>query len=127
MILADTHVLLWAAEGSPRLSARAREVILAAGEQRWFSAASIWEAAIKRVRRPAEFDVDVVGLRRELLANDWRELPVSGEHALAVLTLPPIHKDPFDRLLIAQAHVEKLTLLTSDKTVAKYPGAVRKV
>lgn len=126
-LLADTHLLLWGAENPARVSKAARGLIDDPDSQAWFSAASIWEVAIKRARGRADFEVDPMLLRRGLLANDWRELPVTGEHATAVLALPPIHKDPFDRLLIAQAHVEGFTLLTSDKTVAKYPGVVRKV
>lgn len=127
MILADTHLLIWAASNSPRLSASAHALIMQANTGRWFSAASIWEIAIKRAKRRSDFRVDPRMLRSGLLSNGWQELVVSGEHAAAVLDLPPIHKDPFDRLLLAQARVEGLTLLTSDKMVAKYPGAVRKV
>ncbi len=126
MILADTHLLLWAASNSPRLPAKARTLILEAGEQRWFSAASIWEAAIKRTRHK-QFEVNVQALRSGLLDNGWRELVVNSEHGVAVLDLPPIHNDPFDRMLLAQAKVEGLTLLTSDKIVASYPGNVLRV
>ena len=66
-------------------------------------------------------------LRRGLLDNGWRELVVSSEHAVATLGLPPLHKDPFDRMLLAQARVEGLSLVTSDELVARYPGDVRKV
>ncbi|MGH6950647.1 MAG: type II toxin-antitoxin system VapC family toxin [Vitreimonas sp.] len=126
-LLADTHLLLWGAENSTRASKTARRLLDDPDSQVWFSAASIWEVAIKRARGRADFEVDPMLLRRGLLANDWRELPVTGEHAAGVLALPPIHKDPFDRLLIAQAQLEGLTLLTSDRAVAKYPGAIRKV
>lgn len=93
----------------------------------WFSVASIWEATIKHMLGRKEFALDPGALRRGLLANGWRELAVNGAHALAVADLPPLHNDPFDRILLAQAKVEGLTLLTSDKSVARYPGRVMKV
>lgn len=126
-VLTDTHVLLWAAGQSNRLPKEARKLIEAAGDQRWFSVVSLWEIAIKRALRRADFDIDPRRLRRGLLDNDWRELVVSADHALATQDLPPLHKDPFDRLLLAQAHVEGLTLVTSDALVARYPGDVRRV
>jgi PIN domain nuclease of toxin-antitoxin system len=127
LILVDTHLLLWAAAGSSRLSQKARTAIMAAQNARWFSAASIWEATIKHALGGKDFADDPHALRQGLLANNWRELEVTGAHALAVGGLPPIHKDPFDRILIAQAQVEGMTLLTSDRIVAKYPGKVQKV
>ncbi len=130
MILVDTHVLLWAADDSPKLSLEARRLIEASSE-RWFSAINLWELAIKRsfVRARGLGDVltDPAELRPALLANGWRELAVTGDHAIAVETLPDLHKDPFDRLLIAQANVEALTFVTSDATLAQYGGRVRKV
>jgi PIN domain nuclease of toxin-antitoxin system len=92
-----------------------------------FSPVSLWEVAIKSRLGRADFDVEPRVLRRGLLDNQWREVAVTSEHAVGVYDLPPIHKDPFDRILLAQAHVEGLTLLTSDAVVAKYPGDVRKV
>ena len=91
----------------------------------FFSAVSLWEVAIKRGLGRADFQVDPRVLRRGLLENDYVELAVTGAHAVAVDLLPPIHKDPFDRLLIAQAGVEGLTLVTADRTVARYPGPIR--
>ncbi len=126
-VLADTHLLLWTAGQSKRLSAEARALIGESGQQRWFSAASLWEIAIKHALGRADFRVDPRRLRRGLIENGWRELAISSEHAVATLDLPPIHKDPFDRLLLAQAHIEGLTLITSDDIVAQYPGQVRKV
>lgn len=125
-LLVDTHLLLWAAGQSARLPATARRLLEEAG-QPWFSAASLWEIAIKQLLGRADFDVDPRRLRRGLLDNGWRELAVSSEHAVATRDLPPIHEDPFDRMLLAQAQVEGLVLLTSDETVARYPGPVRKV
>ena len=90
-----------------------------------FSAASLWEIAIKNGLGRASFSVDPRLLRRNLLENDYRELPITGTHATAVDLLPPIHKDPFDRILIAQARIEGLTLLTADETLARYPGPIQ--
>ncbi len=92
-----------------------------------FSAASIWEAAIKSALGRADFNVDPHLLRRGLLDNGYVEVAVTSEHAAAVVSLPTIHKDPFDRLLVAQAAVEGLTLLTVDAELARYPGPIRKL
>jgi PIN domain nuclease of toxin-antitoxin system len=92
-----------------------------------FSSASLWEIAIKRGLGRDDLQVDPRVLRRSLIDNDYLELAISGEHAVAVDGLPPIHKDPFDRLLIAQSMVEGLRFLTTDATVAKYPGPVELV
>ena len=91
----------------------------------FFSAASLWEVAIKNGLGRADFSVDPRVLRRGLLENGYVEMAVTGAHAVAVDLLPPIHRDPFDRLLIAQARVEGLTLLTADRIVACYPGPIR--
>jgi PIN domain nuclease of toxin-antitoxin system len=126
-LLLDTHLLLWAAGNPDRLSAEARALIEAPENEPLFSAASIWEIAIKRGLGREDFQVDVRLLRRGLLDNGYGELPVGGEHAVILDGLPLFHKDPFDRLLLAQALVEGITLLTSDAAVAQYPGPVRKV
>lgn len=126
-LLLDTHLLLWTAGNPERLSAEARALIEAPENELWFSAASLWEIAIKRGLGREDFRVDVRLLRRGLLDNGYSELPVGSEHAVAVDGLPPLHKDPFDRLLVAQALVEGVTLLTSDAVVARYAGPVRKV
>ena len=125
-LLVDTHLILWGVEDPAKLSKTARSLIDDAAADVRFSAASIWEVAIKRAKGFADFQIDPAALRNGLLSNGWSELAVTGEHAAAVLSLPPLHKDPFDRLLVAQAQIERLTLLTSDKMVAKYLG-VRKV
>ena len=126
-VLVDTHLLLWAAGNSRKLSAKARAVLEEPGQTLWFSAASLWEVAIKHRLGRDDFRVEPRRLRRGLLDNGWFELAFTSEHAIATDELPPIHKDPFDRMLLAQAHVEGVTLLTSDAVVAKYPGAVRKL
>jgi PIN domain nuclease of toxin-antitoxin system len=92
-----------------------------------FSAATLWEIAIKRGLGRSDFQVDPRLLRRGLLDNGYRELPIGSDHAVALDGLPPLHKDPFDRILIAQATVEGITLLTADPLVAQYPGPVRRV
>ena len=125
--LLDTHLLLWTAGDPKRLSAKARKLINEPTSELFFSAASLWEIAIKRGLGRDDFKVDARLLRRGLLDNGYREIPIGSEHAVAIDSLPPIHKDPFDRMLIAQAMVEGITLLTSDAVVAQYPGAVRRV
>jgi PIN domain nuclease of toxin-antitoxin system len=126
-LLLDTQLLLWAAGEPDRLSAAARALIDAPENELWFSAASVWEIAIKSGLGREDFQVNPRLLRRGLLDNGYRELPVGSEHAVAIDSLPPLHKDPFDRLLVAQARVEGITLLTADAWVAQYPGPVRKV
>ena len=126
-LLLDTHLLLWAAEDSPRLSETARNLISDTRNERWFSAASFWEIAIKNGRGRDDFDVDSAQLRIEMLASSYFELPISSMHAILTATLQHFHKDPFDRILIAQATAEGLTLLTADPIVAKYPGPIRRV
>ncbi len=105
-----------------RLSEQALTLIEAPESGLIFSAASLWEIAIKRGLGRADFRVDARLLRRGLLDNGYSELPIGSEHAVAIDSLPPIHRDPFDRLLVAQATVEGFTLLTSDALVAQYPG-----
>jgi len=126
-LLLDTHVLLWAAAAPERLSADARARIEDAGNLPVFSAASIWEVAIKSGLGREDFRVNAAVLRRGLLDNGYEELAISGEHAAAIATLPPLHKDPFDRMLIAQAMTEGIMLLTADDLVAQYPGPVEKM
>ena len=126
-LLLDTHLLLWAAGPLERLSAQARHLIDDPDNELLFSAASLWEVAIKTGRRREDFRVDARLLRRNLLNNGYRELAVTGEHAVAIGDLPPLHNDPFDRILVAQSVVEGITLLTSDPLVAQYPGPVQRV
>lgn len=125
--LLDTHLLLWAAGLPERLSAEARALIGDEANRLLFSAASLWEVAIKRGLGRADFEADPRLLRRGLLENGYEELAITGLHAAGVDGLPPIHKDPFDRLLVAQALAEGITLITADATVAAYPGPVRQV
>lgn len=126
-LLLDTHLLLWAASNADRLPAEARALMEAPRNELLFSAASILEVVIKRGLGRDDFRVDPPLLRRKLLQNAYSELPVTSEHAVAVYGLPPIHRDPFDRILVAQATIEGMTLLTSDHVVAEYAGPVRRV
>lgn len=126
-LLLDTHLLLWAAGTPERLDADTRALIESPENELVFSAVSVWEVAIKHGLGRTDFQVDARLLRRGLLDNGYNELPVLSEHAVAIDSLPVIHKDPFDRLLIAQATIEGITLLTADPVVAQYPGPVRKV
>ena len=126
-LLLDTHLLLWAARPSPQLSSRARRLINDPDNELVVSAASLWEIAIKSALRRPNFRLDAPLFRRNLLNNGYDEMAVTGEHAVAVANLPLLHRDPFDRILIAQSIVEGITLLTSDPRVAQYPAPVRKV
>lgn len=126
-LLLDTHLLLWTAGNSPRLSAEARTAIDDPENQLSFSVASLWEIAIKRDKGRDDFRVDARALRLGLIGNGYHELLITGEHGCGGDILPPIHKDPFDRLLIVQAMLEGMTLLTADPVVARYKGPVRLV
>lgn len=105
----------------------ARKLINDEDNELVFSAASLWEIAIKNGLGREDFAVDARVLRRALIDNGYVELTISSEHAVAISQLPPIHKDPFDRMLIAQSIVEGITLLTSDETVCRYSGPIRQV
>jgi PIN domain nuclease of toxin-antitoxin system len=126
-LLLDTHILLWAAGQPERLPPVVRDLLLDSANQPVFSSASLWEITIKRGLGRPDFNVDQRRLYRMLLANGYRELPVTSEHAIAVGGLPMMHKDPFDRILIAQARTEAMMLLTADNTVAAYGEGVRLV
>jgi PIN domain nuclease of toxin-antitoxin system len=126
-LLLDTHLLLRAAGSNGGVSAKAAALIDDPANSLIFSAASIWEVAIKNGLGRADFRADARLLRRGLLDNGYVELPITSEHAVAASALPNRHKDPFDRMLIAQATCEGITLATSDRIVAAYPGPIRKV
>lgn len=126
-LLLDTHLLLWLAAMPEKLPAAARKLAESRRNTLFFSAASIWEVAIKDALGRADFRADASVLRRGLLENGYEELAIDGAHAVMAGRLPPLHRDPFDRILVAQAAVEGLTLVTSDAHVAQYPGAIRRV
>ena len=124
-VLLDTSTFLWWITDSDRLSDRVREVIGAGANEVWFSAVSSWEIVIKaglgRVTLPGEPEQF---LPKQLTANAFQVLPIHLRHTFRVATLPPIHRDPFDRLLIAQALTENLTILSSDTRLKGYPARV---
>ena len=126
-LLLDTHLLLWAAGSPDRLPETARLLMEDQQNELLFSAASLWEIVIKRGLGRSDFQADARVLRRGLLDNGYQELVITSEHTVFIDSLPPIHKDPFDRILVAQATVEGITLLTADALVAQYPGPVRQV
>lgn len=124
-LLLDTHLIVWAAIESARLPAAARRLMADPDNELLFSAASLWEVAIKRGLGRTDFQPDVRLLRRNLVDSGYIELPIVSSHILGLEGLPKIHKDPFDRILVAQATVEGITLLTVDSKVAQYPGPIR--
>jgi len=126
-LLLDTQLLLWAAGQPKRLSAAARKRLTNPKNELVFSAASLWEITIKNSLGREDFRVEPRLLRRGLLDNGYAELPVTSQHAVNIDSLPPLHKDPFDRLLLAQAITEGITLLTTDAQLARYHGPVRKI
>jgi PIN domain nuclease of toxin-antitoxin system len=109
------------------MPAKAREMMDDPGNEVLFSASSIWEVAIKKALGRVDFTVDPEALRLGLLTNRFIELPVTAVHGAAVARLPLLHRDPFDRILVAQAMIEGVTLLTVDPVVAGYPGDIRLV
>ena len=125
--LLDTHLLLWVAGDPTRLSPESRNLLDDPAAELMFSTASIWEVVIKRALGRSDFRVDPRLLRDGLLRHGYSELAICSEHALAVGLLPLIHSDPFDRILMAQAQVENITLLTTDKRLAQYPVPIQAV
>ncbi len=123
-LLVDTHLVLWAAAGSRRLPPEARRLLEDPANEVFYSAASLWEIAIKAALRRT---VDLALLRPALTTMDFVELPVSGVHTERLTSLPQIHKDPFDRMLVAQSLSESLVLLSNDKALAAYGDCVKVV
>ncbi|MDE3011074.1 MAG: type II toxin-antitoxin system VapC family toxin [Pseudomonadota bacterium] len=126
-LLLDTHVALWAITDSPRLSAQARELILAPRAAVWVSTASLWEIAIKHALARGDMPVSSQQARQYFTDAGYRFLAIEPEHAIAVEQLPHHHQDPFDRLLVAQAQVEPMRLLTHDATLARYGDTIVRV
>jgi len=120
--LLDTHILIWAAGDIDLLPKNIRPLIEEVNNELLFSPASIWETAIKHGTGRGAFQADPFVLRYRLLENGYVELPINSEHAIAIAGLPLIHKDPFDRILIAQAIIEGVPLITVDQAVLQYPG-----
>jgi PIN domain nuclease of toxin-antitoxin system len=125
-LLLDTHILLWAAARPEKLSRKTLRLFDDPDNTLVFSAASLWEIVIKQSLGRDDFDVNARQLRRGLLDNGYNELSVTSIHALALDDLPPLHKDPFDRMLLAQSRVEGFMLLTADKQILQYPGLIQK-
>lgn len=123
-LLLDTHVALWAITDSPKLVAKARQLITSPKASVWISAATIWEIAIKHRLGRGDMPVSSQDALRYFRESGYRFLPVEPEHAVAVEDLPAHHGDPFDRILIAQALIEPMRLLTHDATVARYSDTV---
>lgn len=115
-LLVDSHVALWWLEGSDKLGVEARR-LLGSADEVFFSAATVWELGIKRALGKLDFPD---GLAGELVAGGFEELPISAAHGEAAATLPTHHHDPFDRLLIAQARLQALVLMTADRAIEAY-------
>jgi len=126
-ILLDTHLLLWAAGQPNQLSMSARTYLDDLNNELIFSPASLWEIAIKRKLGRPDFRVDPRLLRRGLLDNGYTELAITSDHTIAVDDLPLHHKDPFDRILVAQSFIEGIILLSADPLLTQYSDLVRKV
>lgn len=126
-LLLDTHVALWAITDSPNLPQRARDLIESPKTTVWVSAANVWEIAIKHGLGRGDMPVSGQDAVRYFRESGYRFLPVEAEHAIAVEELPAHHQDPFDRILVAQALIEPLRLLTHDSRVALYSDTIIKV
>jgi PIN domain nuclease of toxin-antitoxin system len=125
--LLDSHLLVWLAAQTTKLPMAARQIIEDDRNTLFLSSASIWELTIKYTLGRDEIPVHPKVLHRSLQYNDFQELEIRSDHAFALERLPPIHKDPFDRILIAQAISEDMMLMTSDETIAQYEGPIRLV
>ena len=124
-LLLDTHILLWSADQPHLLSHDTATMLEDGANDLLFSVANLWEIAIKYALGRADFYVEPRSLRFHLLANGYQEVQINAEHVLAAAALPRLHRDPFDRLLLAQALVEDATLLTADKIFGRYSGPIR--
>jgi PIN domain nuclease of toxin-antitoxin system len=127
MQLLDTHLLLWAAFEPARLSTKATRLLQSRDTPLAFSLASLWEVAIKTSLGRPDFSVDPGLLHRALLAEGFVELPIRPSHLIRVARLPWVHRDPFDRLLVAQAIEEGLSLLSADPVLKRYGRFVKLV
>ena len=124
-LLVDTHLLLWSVAASKKLSVKARELLIDPENEVLYSAASVWEIALKSSLGRKDFQVDLPGLLRAFGAAGFVELPITSAHAARVTSLPDLHKDPFDRLLVAQALCEPALLLTNDERLGQYGAHVQ--
>lgn len=126
-LLLDTHILLWAAGQPEQLPTKALKLLNDPHNELLFSPANLWEITIKRSLGRKDFQVDPRLLRGGLMDNGYSELMIASKHVMIINELPHLHKDPFDRILVAQAIAEDILLLTTDAIVAQYPGPIRKV
>lgn len=126
-LILDTHVALWALSDDPKLSAEARALILDPGNRVFASVASMWEIAIKRALRPERMPITGLEFLHLCERSGYSSLPIRERHVLALETLPPIHADPFDRILISQARAESMLLLSHDAALGPYGPEVRLV
>jgi PIN domain nuclease of toxin-antitoxin system len=124
-LLLDTHVLLWSVASSRKLTKPARALLEDPENELFYSPASLWEIAIKSGLRRKGFSIDVEALHAAFPESGLAELPIRAVHALALARLPDVHRDPFDRMLVAQAWTEPLVLVTNDEILARYPAPVR--
>jgi len=123
-LLLDTHIILWLAGAPEKLSETTHALLQVSDNSLFFSAASIWEIVIKLGLGRKDFKVDPSRLRKMLMQNGYAELPITAEHVLKIESLPSLHKDPFDRLFLAQARSEGMMLLTVDPLIAQYQDSV---
>lgn len=131
-LLLDTQVLIWLSgefrpSQPPPISPETLRLLEDPDNTLHFSSVAVWEVAIKTRLGRASFQIHPGVFRRALLDNGYLELPITSEHGAAVARLPPIHRDPFDRILVAQAMIEGFFLLTADELLTRYPGSVRRV
>ncbi|MBN9694793.1 MAG: type II toxin-antitoxin system VapC family toxin [Zoogloea sp.] len=126
-LLLDTQVALWALTDSPKLSHKARELIQSPKTTIWISAASVWEIAIKHALGRGDMPISSQDAVRYFGESGYRFLAIEAEHAVAVEDLAAHHQDPFDRLLVAQALVEPMRLMTHDPLVALYSDTIIKI
>ena len=123
-LLLDTHILLWAAGEPQKLPVKIRQLIEDEENTLFFSTASIWEIVMKNGLGRSDFQIEPRMFRSALMDNGYLEVPITSEHVLFVHDLPPLHKDPFDRILVAQSSIEGMALLTVDQAVIDYGGTV---
>lgn len=123
-VLLDTHIALWAVTDAPQLPGVARGVITDPENEVWVSAVSIWEIAIKHALGRDGMPISGSEAVHWFTLSGYRDLPISRIHAAAIDALPPIHGDPFDRMLVAQAQTEPFRLMTHDEVMARYSDVV---
>ena len=125
-VLLDTHILLWCLQGSRKLPTKVVDIVQSA-EEVYASVASLWEIAIKLSLGKLEMEIDFAELDKAIVGSGYEHLPVEAAHTVQLVELPHLHRDPFDRMLIAQSIVEPLRLITSDPQVARYGSTIIKV